>query len=300
MSGAGDVRAAMVLCAGLGTRLRPLTDELAKPMVPVGDAPAVAHVIARVRLAVPSRIVINVHHRPDDLRPWAEREGLAVSHEAELLGTAGGVERAALLLGDGAVLVWNGDILSSTLAPRDVVAAPAAGATAATSARLATLVVKARPAGEGNVGLTAAGRIVRLRKESFGAESRGAEFLGIHVIGEALRALLPPKGCLVGDVYLPALRRGEALHAHVTDASFTDVGSIAEYLAANAAWLAARGVASWAHPSAIVNAPIDGSVVGAGAIVDAPALRSVVWPGAHVQNACNAAVVTPRTTAHAS
>src|SRR3954454_11538931 len=111
------VRAAMILCAGLGTRLRPLTDELAKPMVPVGDAPALAHVALRVRLAAPARIVVNVHHRPDDVRTWAEREGIVVSQEAELLGTAGGVARAAELLGDGDVLVWNGDILSE-LDPR--------------------------------------------------------------------------------------------------------------------------------------------------------------------------------------
>ena len=72
MGGAGRIDAAMVLCAGLGTRLRPLTDEMAKPMVPVGDRPAVAHVVAQVRLAVPSRIVVNVHHRPADVRAWAE------------------------------------------------------------------------------------------------------------------------------------------------------------------------------------------------------------------------------------
>lgn len=295
MSARGNVQAAMVLCAGLGTRLRPLTDELAKPMVPVGDMPAVGHVVARVRLAVPSRIVVNVHHRPDDLRAWAEEQAIAVSYERELLGTAGGLARAAVLLGGGDVLVWNGDILSE-LDPRALVAAheeaTAASAAAPASTPSATLAVRARPAGEGNVGFRDDGRVVRLRAERFGVETRGGEFLGIHVVGAALRALLPEKGCLVGDVYLPALRRGESLLAHVTDASFVDIGSVAQYLAANAAWLASRKLASWAHPSASVNAPIDGSVIGAGAIVDAPALRSVVWPGGHVHDACNGVVIT--------
>jgi mannose-1-phosphate guanylyltransferase len=277
------VDAAMILCAGLGTRLRPLTDERAKPMVPVGDAPAVAHVLARVRLAAPARVVVNVHHRPDDLAAWAAREAVAVSHEAELLGTAGGVARAAALLGGGDVLVWNGDILSE-LDPRPLLAAH--------RGRRATLAVRRGPAGSGNVGLDGEGRIVRLRQESFGPETHGGGFLGIHVVGAALRERLPDRGCLVGDVYLPALRRGEALHAFVTGAAFVDVGSLAQYLEANAAWLRARGVEAWAHPSAQVHAPITGSVVGADAVVDAPVTASVVWPGAHVQTACTGVVVT--------
>jgi mannose-1-phosphate guanylyltransferase len=286
------VDAAMVLCAGLGTRLRPLSDELAKPMVPVGDRPALAHVIARVRLAVASRIVVNVHHRPGDLRAWAEAEQLAISEERELLGTAGGVERAAKLLGGGDVLVWNGDILSD-LDPRDLV-------TAHTSHEAgnmrATLAVHERPSGEGNVGFDEAGRIVRLRAERVGIETRGGDFLGIHVLTDELRATLPVEGCLVTDVYLPALRRGERLGAYVTTAPFTDIGSVPQYLAANAAWLASRDLVSWAHPTAKVDAPIDGSVIGAGATVNAPALRSVVWGGASVQSACTCAVVTVATT----
>lgn len=293
MSEASGVRAAMVLCAGLGTRLRPLSDELAKPMVPVGDQPAVALVVARVRLAGASRIVVNVHHRPDDVRAWAEAEHIAVSHERELLGTAGGVARARLLLGEGDILVWNGDILSE-LDPRELVSAHGSG-----GAPGATLAVRPRSSGEGNVGIDAAGRVVRLRSESFGAEVRGGEFLGVHVLGATLRDELPARGCLVGDVYLPALRRGEHLRAHLTEAPFIDVGSLAQYLAANAAWLEARGLRSWSHPSASVNAAIDGSVIGAGAVIDAPATNSVVWPGAHVQVACNRAVITRGTITRA-
>jgi mannose-1-phosphate guanylyltransferase len=251
--------------------------------------------------------VVNVHHRPDDVRAWAEPEEIAVSHERELLGTAGGMTRANVLLGSGDVLVWNGDILSE-LDPRDIVAAHAAADAAAHSAESAkppadaavraTLAVHARAAGEGNVGFGADGRIVRLRAESVvagrnaTAETRGGDFLGIHVIGEELRALLPERGCLVGDVYLPALRRGERLQAFVTQAPFIDVGSIDQYLAANAQWLRSRGLTSWAHPTATVNAAIDGTVVGAGAVVDAPAVASVVWPGARVHSACNNTVFT--------
>ena len=289
------VEAAMVLCAGLGTRLRPLSDELAKPMVPVGDLPAVAHVIARVRLAVASRIVVNVHHRPGDMRSWAADEQIAISEERDLLGTAGGLARAATLLGEGDVLVWNGDILSE-IDPRELVSAHAAAGRSVG----ATLAVRVRPAGEGNVGCDDEGRIVRLRTESFqslGNETHGGDFLGIHVVSGDLRATLPVVGCLVGDVYLPALRRGEHLRAHVTTASFTDIGSIAQYLAANAAWLASRNLSSWSHPTAKVHASIDGSIIGAGATVTAPAIRSVVWPDAHVHSACTDAVVTGNATA---
>lgn len=282
------VRAAMILCAGLGTRLRPLTDEIAKPMVPIGDAPALAHVVRRVRLAA-SRLVVNVHHRPDDVRAWAEPEGIAVSHEPDLLGTAGGVAGARALLGEGDVLVWNGDILTE-LDPRALVDA---------HAHDATLAVKERAPGEGNVGIADDGSIVRLRKESIGdpaRETSGGDFLGIHVIGAALRADLPAKGCLVGDVYLPALHRGARLDACFVDTPFVDVGTIAQYLAANAAWLAAHHVTSWSHPSAEVSADIEGSVIGGGARVDAPAIRSVVWPGTHVRVAIADAVVTPALT----
>ena len=279
------VGAAMVLCAGLGTRLRPLTEWLAKPLVPVGDRPAVAHVTRLLRDALPDlRIVVNVHHRPDDVRSWAAGERIDVSEEAQLLGTAGGVARAAPLLGAGDVLVWNGDILSD-LSPRALVAAHRGEA---------TLAVLPRPAGEGNVGLDAEGRLVRLRAERFGDEVRGGEFLGVHVLGARLRAALPATGCLVGDAYLPALRRGEALYAHEVDAAFVDVGTIGKYLEANRDWLAARGLRAWADPSATVRAPIEGSVVGAGARVEAPCSRAVVWPGARVDAPVTDAVVTPQ------
>jgi mannose-1-phosphate guanylyltransferase len=277
-----SVRAAMILGAGLGTRLRPLTDWIAKPMVPVGDAPCVAHVAQRIRATLaPSRMVVNVHHRPFDLEGWAATADVRVSHEPELLGTAGGIAKARELLGDGDVLVWNGDVLSDL----------DAGALAAAHSGEATLAILRRPAGEGNVGMDAGGRIVRLRSSQFGEESSGGEFLGIHIVGAALRDALVPKGCIVGDVYIPALARGARLSAFTVEASFVDVGSLAQYRAANRAWLGDR--MSWSHPSARVASSIEGSVVGKDAVVDAPAIRSVVWPGTHVRTPIENAIATP-------
>lgn len=281
-----SVSGIMILAAGLGTRLRPLTDERAKPMVPIGDRPAIAHVVERARGVAP-RIVVNVHHRPEDLEAWAAAEGVAVSREPVLLGTAGGVARAAPLLGDGDVLVWNADIACALDAAALVAAHGDAGA-------LATLAVAPRPRGAGTVGIAADGRVARLRGESFGDERAGGEFLGIHVLSAALRASLPREGCLVGDVYLPALRGGVRLATHAVDAPFVDVGTRAAYLAANLAWLRARGLSSWAHASATVRAPLDAAVVGAGAEIHASCTRAVVWPGAVVREPVADAVVTPR------
>lgn len=278
--------AAMILCAGRGTRLRPLTDWIAKPMVPVGDAPAVAHVAARLQRAGYERLAINVHHRPDDLRAWAKASGAAISEERELLGTAGGVARARELLGDGDVLVWNGDILAE-LDPAELARAHAA------SGADATLAVVPRPRGEGTVGVGAGGRVVRLRKESFGDELGGADFLGVHVLGRRLRARLPASGCLVGDVYIPALGAGARLATHAIATTFIDIGSLAQYVAANRAWLAARGADAWVAPDAIVTAETPGSIVGSGARVEASAVRCVVWPGASVGTPTTHAIVTP-------
>ncbi len=285
---------AMVLAAGLGTRLRPLTDHCAKSLVPVGDRPALAHVLDRLAAAGVTRIVVNAHHRALEVRDFvaARGSGVGVSEERELLGTAGGLARAADLLGAaGDVLVWNADIVADV----DPIALVAAHAAA--PLRAATLVVQPREAGQGSVGLDAAGRIVRLRRERIADESRGGEFLGVHVIGAALRGRLPERGCLVGDVYIPALHQGATLEAFVWDRPFFDVGDLRSYLGANLAWLAARGLGSWASPGARV-APgvvVERTLLGRGASVSgAGALdRCVVWPGAAAVAPLSSAVVAP-------
>jgi mannose-1-phosphate guanylyltransferase len=282
----------MVLAAGLGSRLRPLTELLPKPLVPVGDRPALAHVLDRLALAGPGRVVVNAHHGAAAMREFVGAcAGVELSEEPELLGTAGGVARAAALLGEGDVVIWNADILASIDASA-LVADHRGG-----HGRAATLVVHPREAGQGSVGLAADGRIVRLRGERIAEESCGGDFLGVHVLGEELRGRLPERGCLVGDGYIPAMHRGAKLQAYLRDAPFFDIGSVRSYLDANLAWLAATGSPSWAAATARVEPGVvlEGALIGAGAQVSGRGRleRCVVWPGASVVAPLCDAIVAP-------
>lgn len=280
----------MILSAGLGTRLKPLTDLVPKPLVPVGDAPMIAHVVERLR-QVCAPIVTNAHHHAAALREWGARENVQVSTETELLGTAGGIARAASMLGEGAVLVHNGDVLVDV----DLTGLIRAHEQWACDA---TLVIVRGPARTGNVGTDARGCVVRLRTETFAdGEVNGGEFAGVHMASARVRSSLPHAGCIIGDVYMPGLRK-KSFELHALEArGFVDIGSLAGYLRANREWLARRGARSYVAPSATVDATVvlDESVVGEAARVtgDGSLARCVVWPGATAVAPCSDAVICP-------
>ena len=109
----------MIFAAGLGTRLKPLTDHLPKALVPVAGKPLLEHVILKLRAAGFDEIVVNVHHFADQIIGFLEDKHhfgirIEVSDErGQLLDTGGGVRRAAPFFDDGApFLVHNVDILS--------------------------------------------------------------------------------------------------------------------------------------------------------------------------------------------
>jgi mannose-1-phosphate guanylyltransferase len=102
---------AMVLAAGLGTRLRPLTYEITKPMVPVLDRPVMEHIVDLLDKHGFDQVIANLHYFPDSIREhFGER--LQYRFEEELLGTAGGVRGCAEFFGDEPFLVISGDALT--------------------------------------------------------------------------------------------------------------------------------------------------------------------------------------------
>lgn len=275
----------MVLAAGHGSRLRPLTLELPKPLVPLGDRPVLAHVVDAIRAAGIERLALNAFHKAEAVARWGEREGVFVSKERELLGTAGGVAHARAHL-SGDVLVYNADIVARL----DL------GALVASLEGAAVLAVSPAARGEGNVGLDARGRVVRLRQSSFGDEAEGGFFMGVCTLARSLVAELPERGCLVGDVLIPKLAAGARVVALRAPAPFVDLGTPSAYLAANLAWLGDRS--AFAHPTARVaqDVRLKRTIVGAGATVTGPGdlERCVVWPGATARAPLSSAVVTPQ------
>ena len=107
---------AAVLAAGLGTRLRPLTDVCPKPLLPVLNRPLLGLVLAQLEAAGCFQVAVNTHHLADQVHDFLRAEPwsflLSVSHEPEILGTGGGLRQLGEVLREGPFLAINADILT--------------------------------------------------------------------------------------------------------------------------------------------------------------------------------------------
>jgi mannose-1-phosphate guanylyltransferase len=280
---------ALILAAGFGTRLRPLTLELPKPVVPVGDRPLLAHVARACRSAGAGHLVANLHHGADKITAVIEslKLGIDVAVEPEIRGTAGGVAGARRWFEPGPVLVWNGDILTD--APARALLKEAAELEAM------VLAVAPREGFAGSVGLDAAGRVVRLRGRVFGEEARSADYVGVMALGPSVVARLPEQGCLVGDFALPLLEGGGTVRSVPSVAPWTDLGDVPSYAAANFSWLKERGAASFVGVGVQWSSgvTVERSVIGAGVeLTGSGAVEDVIaWPGARLTAPLKRAVV---------
>ena len=105
---------AMVLAAGRGERMRPLTETTPKPMIAVHGVPMIDRILARLAAAEIEKAVVNLHHLGAKLRDHLSRFSeppLVFSEETELLETGGGVKKALPELGDAPFFVCNGDVV---------------------------------------------------------------------------------------------------------------------------------------------------------------------------------------------
>lgn len=181
------VHTAMVLAAGLGTRMRPLTDDRPKPLVEVAGKPLIDHVLDRLRAAGIPRAIVNVHYMADQMeRHLAGVEGidLAISDErALLMETGGGITQALPMIGEDPFLVVNSDNLWVD-GPVDALRLLASCWDGDTMDALLLLVPLARAAchgGRGDFHMDAGGRLERRR-----AKVAPFVFTGIQIASKRL------------------------------------------------------------------------------------------------------------------
>ncbi len=218
---------AMVLAAGLGTRLRPITYEIPKPMVPVLDRPVMAHILDLLHRHGFEQVIANLHYFPDTIRGYfGEHDSLAYSHEEELLGTAGGVRGCAEFFGAEPFLIISGDALTD-------IDLTALAARHRESGGIATLAVK-RVADTREYGVVLHDRDGRITgfQEKPAPEEALSDLgnCGIYVFDPAIFDYFPsrPFADWAQDVFPALLEHDVPFHIHEVHDYWNDVGSLAE------------------------------------------------------------------------
>jgi len=291
------IRKAFMLGAGLGTRLRPLTHHLPKPLVPLFHKPLVEWGMEACAAAGVTEFAINTHHLPERWRMvgggWRIGEetglvgenglastvgrwkGLPVSlfHEPELLETGGGIRNIARWVGDDDVLVHNGDIFASLPLP-ELVAAHRASGNVVTLA-LRSEGVARHIAVEGQ-------RVVDIRGKLGRAEGTHV-FSGIYCFSPELLGRIPSgEKVSVIPAFLELAAEGRLGGVVLDRGEWFDLGDEASYLEAHRVLRLAEPV----HPEAMVSpgALVERSVIGPRSTIAGGAVvrDSVLWPGAGV------------------
>lgn len=302
MTGPADkssrVKKAFVLGAGLGTRLRPLTDRLPKPLVPLFHKPLAEWALLACKRAGIGNFAVNTHHLPGawealgssfsgdfsevksgNGEPVAFRayfgKPVALFHEPVLLETGGGLKNIAGWIGGDSVLVHNGDIFSTIPLERLIAAHEASGL---------PVTLALRSDGEAkHIALDESGSRVTDIRAMLGKAEGTHVFSGIYCISPGFLDLLPPgEKVSVIPAFLELASRGELGAIVLDEGVWLDLGDRASYLRAHRELALAERV----HEDAVIEpgAVVEDSVVGPGAVVEAGAVvkNSVVWPGCRV------------------
>lgn len=299
---------AVVLCAGLGTRLRPLTLAMPKPLVPVCGTPVAERTLGTLLDVGCELAALNLHHRGEVIREYfGGRFGdmpLLYSEEPEILGTLGALTPLEATLSEAdAILLVNGDALARWPWEKLLAVHRKTGAEATV-----LLNKNASPADFGSgVGIDAEGRVVQIRdSEPIGEIARRFVFAGAHVLDPVLLRDLPDGPAdIVADLYKPLLYAGGRIESFVTGGRWHDLGTPSRYRAAVLDWARGsvpqrlwRGV--WSADDAVIDeeSSLRRVVAESGVRVDggAEVSGSVLLPGAVVRAGCRitGSVIGPR------
>ncbi len=258
MSAAPEI-CAVVLAAGEGQRLRPLTETVPKALCPVGNVPLLDRALRRIAGLGLTAVAVNAAYLADQVVAHVgDRAHLSVEPDGPL-GTAGGIGNLRDWIAGRGVLVGNADayLADPHREPGKDIAALLDGWTGDTVRMLTLPLLPGAPGG-----------------------FSGRRFAGFSLLPwKRVRELRPEPSDLVRTVWRPAEAAGE-LELVPYDGLYIDTGTPADYLSAN---LHAAGGRSLIDPSATVTGHVSEAVIGPGAQVHGTVTRSVIWSGAEVR-----------------
>ncbi|MBI2341610.1 MAG: nucleotidyltransferase family protein [Deltaproteobacteria bacterium] len=213
---------AMILAAGLGTRLRPLTHKTPKPLLPVNGRPMIDFSLARVKKAGITNVIINLHYLGGQIKKYVgsgRRYGLKIRylHEPKILGTGGGIKNAERFLNGGPFVVINSDTLID-IDLKKVISYHAKKGGAA------TMVVRKLKCGEDYAKLNIAknGRL-----KNFG--SGKYMFCGVQILEPIIFKFLKKPSCLIESGYKKLLRARLPVYTFVHKGYWNDIGTLQRY-----------------------------------------------------------------------
>jgi mannose-1-phosphate guanylyltransferase len=277
---------AMVLAAGLGTRLKPITYEIPKPMVPVLDRPVMAHIVGMLERQGFTDLIANLHYYPDTIRDYFG-DRLSYRFEEELLGTAGGVRNVSDFFGDDLVVVVSGDALTDTDLNALTERHRAAGG-------IATLTVKKVDDTReyGVVIHDADGRIQGFQEKPDPAEALSElGNCGIYCFSPEIFDYFPdaPFADWAHDVFPALLANDVPFHVHEIDDYWNDVGSLGELR--QGTWDALNGELRLDVTGATA---AEGVTAGEGSSLDGvEVVEGPVWVGAGVSFGSGVRLIGP-------
>jgi NDP-sugar pyrophosphorylase family protein len=297
---------AMILAAGFGTRLFPLTIDRTKPAIPFLGKPLVGYVAEYISRFGFNEVIVNLHHQPESvIRALGDGSQFGVHidytrEEPSILGTSGALDRARKHLKNDTFLIINGKIITDI----DI---SAALETHRNSGALATMVLKPNVKRErftvvetSDGFVTGFGHFAEPLTEE---EIRDAEheplspmmFTGIHILDPRVFDYIPRDvySDIVPTVYLPALRKGEKIAAHIADGEWFELSTIPRYLDISLIMMNGRSVHAGLNCIVAGSAQIRDSVLWDAVTIgeNASIFRTVVadgvtiGPGEHIENA---------------
>ena len=300
---------AMILAAGFGTRLFPLTIDRTKPAIPFLGKPLVGYVAEYLAKFGFSDVVVNLHHQPDSVIKAlgdGSKFGVKINYtieEPKILGTAGALDNARHLLEDDTFLIANGKIITDIDISKAIETHKNSGAMATmilkpNTKRERFTIVETKDGFVKGFGDFAKPFTESEIRDTTGELTTPLMFTGIHILEPRVFDYIP-RGVysdIVPTFYNPAIANGEKIAAHVTDANWFELSTIPRYLDISLAMMNGNDVSTGVNCRISQNSSVRDSVIWDNVEVAAKTnlYRTIIADGVKIESGThfeNAAIV---------